>query len=135
MKMFESKTKKIRDGMWNKWIKRVNTQKALKLLKARGGVRIWESDLSKTDFINLMNTQLKELYEFLGKDPDSLFFKRPSHVLRHLGAHYWLSKGNYKNHVEVAKLGGWNTVDEMIKSYGEFPPEKMNEFLDEYDYN
>jgi len=81
-----------------------------------------------------MNEQLKDLYRFMGKDPDSLYFKRPSHVLRHLSAHYWLSKGNYKNHVEVAKLGGWNTVDEMIKSYGEFPPEKMNEFLDEYDY-
>jgi len=134
MQMYESKTKKIRDGIWDKWVKRPDTQESFRALKKRGGTRIWESDLTKSKFIDQMNDQLKDLYKFLGKDPDSLFFKRPSHVLRHLSAHYWLSKGNYKNHVEVAKLGGWNTVDEMIKSYGEFPPEKMNEFLDEYDY-
>jgi len=135
MKMFESKTKKIKDGIYPKWIKRTDTQKSYELLKKRGGTRIWESDMPKHKFIRSMNDEMRKLYEFLGKDPDSLFFKRPSHVLRHLSAHYWLSKGNYKNHVEVATLGAWNTVDEMIKSYGQFPPEKMNEFLDEYDYN
>jgi len=134
MRLYESKTKKIKDGMWDKWIKRTKTQESLQLLKNRGGTRIYESDLSKTKFLDLMNDQLKELYTHLQKDPDSLFFKKPSHSLRHIGAHYWLSKGKYKNHVEVAKLGGWNTIDEMIKSYGEFPPEKMNEYLDEYEY-
>jgi len=134
MEMFESKTKNVRAGIWYKWIKRTKTQESLLALKKRGGTRIYESDFSKTKFLDQMNDQLKELYTYLKKDPDSLFFKKPSHSLRHLGAHYWLSKGNYKNHVEVAKLGGWNTIDEMIKSYGEFPPEKMNEYLDEYDY-
>jgi len=134
MQMYESKTKNVKDGMWFKWIKRTKTQESLLALKKRGGTRIYQSDLSKTNFLDQMNAQLKELYTFLKKDPDSLFFKKPSHSLRHLGAHYWLSKGKYKNHVEVSKLGGWNTIDEMIKSYGEFPPEKMNEYLDEYSY-
>ncbi len=135
MRAFESKTKNVRDGIWTKWIKRTQTQESLSAIKKRGSNRIYQTDLSKQEFLFFMNNELKKLYTHLQKDPDSLFFKKPSHCLRHIGAHYWLSKGNYKNHVEVAKLGGWNTIDEMIKSYGEFPPEKMNEYLDEYDYN
>ncbi len=135
MKAYESKTKNVRDGIWTKWIKRSKTQESLLAIKKRGSNRIYQTDLSKQEFLLFMNNELKKLYTYLQKDPDSLFFKKPSHCLRHIGAHYWLSKGNYKNHVEVAKLGGWNTIDEMIKSYGEFPPEKMNEYLDEYDYN
>jgi len=135
MKAFESKTQNVKDGIWTKWIKRTQTQESLIAIKNRGSSRIYQTDLPKQEFLLNMNIELKKLYEFLGKDPDSLFFKKPTHSLRHVGAHYWLAKGNYKNHVEVAKLGGWNTIDEMIKSYGEFPPEKMNEYLDEYDYN
>jgi len=134
MSAFESKTKEIKDGLFTKWIKRENTQKALESLKNRGGIKIYETDLSNQKFRELMENHMKDLFRFLGKDPDSLFFKRATHVLRHLGAHYWLAKGNYTNHVLVAKVGGWHTVDELIKSYGEVPPEKVNQELDKYDY-
>ena len=100
----------------------------------RGGTKIYHTDLSDLKFRELMENQMKDLFKHLGKDSDSLFMKRPAHVLRHLGAHYWLAKGNYTNHVLVAKVGGWHTVDELIKSYGEVPPEKVNEELDKYDY-
>jgi len=134
MKAYEAKTKEIKEGILVKWIKRANTQKALEALKKRGGTKIYQTDLSDIKFRLLMEDHMKDLFKHLGKDPDSLFFKRPAHVLRHLGAHYWLSKGNYTNHVLVAKVGGWHTVDELIKSYGEVPPEKVNEELDKYDY-
>ena len=134
MRCFESKTKKVRDGMWDKFIKRPETIESLRALKKRGGTRIYETELTKSKFMDLMNEGLRELYAHLGKDPDSFFFAKPSHTLRHLGAHYWLQKGEYKNHVEVALVGGWNTIDELIKSYGAIPPEKIVEFLDRYDY-
>jgi hypothetical protein len=43
-----------------------------------------------------------------------------------LGAHYWLTKKNY-NYELVTVIGGWNTIDELRKSYGELPPEKVLE--------
>ncbi len=136
MKAYEAKTKEKNDGIWTKWIKRQDNIESLKLLKARGGTRIYENKegLSKAKFRIKMQDAMKSLFTHLGKDPDSYYFQKPAHVLRHIGAHYWLSKGNYTNHVLVAMIGGWHTVDELIKSYGTVPPEKVDEELDKYDY-
>jgi len=49
-------------------------------------------------------------------------------VLRHIGAHYWLSKTNY-NYGIISEVGGWNTIDELKKSYGQIPPEKILEII------
>jgi len=135
MKVFESKTQHIAGGIWKKWIKRKNTQEALERLKNRGGTRIYETSDSKALFRRKILDSMRDLFRHLGKDPDSFFFNKPSHALRHIGAHYYLSKGDYSNHVLVAKVGGWHTIDELIKSYGELPPEKVNEQLDKYDYD
>ena len=51
-----------------------------------------------------------------------------NYVLRHLGAHYWLSKTNY-NYGIIAEVGGWHTIDELKKSYGQIPPEKILEII------
>ena len=51
-----------------------------------------------------------------------------THALRHLGAHYWLSKTNY-NYGIIAEVGGWHTIDELKKSYGQIPPEKILEII------
>lgn len=59
---------------------------------------------------------------------DSYFQQHSSNVLRHLGAHYWLSKTNY-NYGIIAEVGGWHTIDELKKSYGKIPPEKILELL------
>jgi len=37
------------------------------------------------------------------------------------GAHYWSSKTDY-NYERIAEIGGWNTMDELKKSYGQIPP-------------
>jgi len=33
----------------------------------------------------------------------------------------------------VAVIGGWHTIDELKKSYGEMPPEKVLEGIDDED--
>ncbi len=136
LKAYESKTKQINGGIWKKFIKRQDTIDSLKALKARGGSRIFENkeNLPMRIFEKNMIEFLKECYRKVGKDEDSYFMQKANHALRHIGAHYWLEKGSYSNHVIVAKVGGWHTVDELIKSYGEIPPEKVNEELDKYDY-
>ncbi|MBA7492263.1 hypothetical protein ES702_02812 [subsurface metagenome] len=136
LKAYESKTKQINGGIWKKFIKRKDTIDSLKALKSRGGTRIYENkdNLSQIKFNEKMIAFLKSCYAVIGKDEDSYFMQKPNHALRHIGGHYWLAKGNYSNHVIVAKIGGWHTVDELIKSYGEIPPEKVNQELDKYDY-
>jgi len=73
MKMFESKTKNIRDGIWTKWIKRSKTQESLLAIKKRGSNRIYETELNRIKFLDEMNSQLKELYTYLQKDPVLIF--------------------------------------------------------------
>jgi len=58
----------------------------------------------------------------------SYFQHHPSHALKHLGAHYWLAKTDY-NYGIIAEVGGWHTIDELKKSYGQIPPEKILEII------
>ncbi|MCE9652260.1 MAG: HTH domain-containing protein [Nitrosarchaeum sp.] len=126
MTVFETKTSHIRGGKWIKYITRKDTQKSIDLIKSRGTSRIYESTLPKYKFHVLISNQLKQIYSHLGK---SVYFqKRPNHALRHIGAHYWLSKTDY-NFGLIAEIGGWNTIDELKKSYGQIPPEKILEII------
>lgn len=50
--------------------------------------------------------------------------------MRHIGAHYWLEKKDY-NYGIVSEIGGWNTIDELKKSYGQIPPERILEIIEE----
>lgn len=70
---------------------------------------------------------MREIYAFLGKT--EYFDSHPTHALRHIGEHYWLAKNDY-NYGLVAMVGGWNTIDELRKSYGEMPPEKVLEMME-----
>ena len=126
---FEIKTKDIRGGKWYKYITRPDTQQSLELLKSRGGTRIYESKLSQHQFKKLIYKQLTQVYKHLGKT-GSYFERHPTHVLRHIGAHYWLAKTDY-NYGLIAEIGGWNTIDELKKSYGQIPPEKILEIIEE----
>lgn len=128
MTAFESKTRHIKRGKWVKYITRGNTQKSIDILKARGADRIFESKIAKSIFQKQTNDSLREIYRHLGKG--DYFEVHPTHALRHIGAHYWLAKKNY-NYGLVAMIGGWNTIDELRKSYGEIPPEKMLEMIEE----
>jgi len=40
-----------------------------------------------------------------------------------------LSKTNY-NYGIIAEVGGWHTIDELKKSYGQIPPEKILEIIE-----
>jgi hypothetical protein len=127
MSVIESKTDNIRGGKWTKFIARPDTQKSLELLKSRKCTRIFESPLPEYGFKLKIRKELSEIYNHLGKN-DSYFQHHTSHALRHLGAHYWLSKTNY-NYGIIAEVGGWHTIDELKKSYGQIPPEKILEII------
>lgn len=128
MTAYESKTRHIKGGKWVKYIRRSDTQKSIDLLKARGCTRIYESKLYQLKFRQQMRDHLNEIYRHLGKI--DYFEGHTTHVLRHIGAHYWLAKMNYSYGV-VAMIGGWNTIDELRKSYGEIPPEKVLEMIED----
>ena len=104
MSVIESKTENIRGGKWTKFIARPDTQKSLELLKSRNCDRIFESKLSERLFKKRITCNLSKIYHHLGKT-ESYFHQHPSHVLRHIGAHYWLSKTNY-NYGIIAEVGG-----------------------------
>jgi hypothetical protein len=127
MTAFETKTEHIRGGKWKKFITRKDTQTSIDLLRSRDCNTIFESNLSKLKFIKDIHEKLFLIYKHLGKT-DSYFSSHPTHVLRHIGAHYWLSKTNY-NYGIISEVGGWNTIDELKKSYGQIPPEKILEMI------
>ena len=127
MSVIETKTEDIRGGKWTKYITRSDTQKSLELLKERNCDRIFESKLAETPFKREITQNISEIYQHLGKK-ESYFHHHPSHALRHLGAHYWLAKTDY-NYGIIAEVGGWHTIDELKKSYGQIPPEKILEII------
>lgn len=127
MTAIETKTQHIRGGKWFKYITRKDTQQSIDILKQRGKNRIYESTLAKYKFRKMISEQLKQIYQHLGKN--TYFQSHTTHALRHVGAHYWLSKTNY-NFGLIAEVGGWNTMDELKKSYGQIPPEKILEIIE-----
>ncbi len=129
MIVYESKTRDIRGGKWHKYITRPDTQKSIDLLKQRGGTKIHECNKPLREFHKTIASSLSEVYRHLGKT-NEYYFKHHTHVLRHIGAHYWLSRKNY-NYSLVSEIGGWNTIDELKKSYGLIPPEKILEMIEE----
>lgn len=126
MTAFETKTMHIRGGKWKKFITREDTQKSIDLLRSRGITRIHESAY-KQKFQREMNEKLIQVYNHLGKN-NPYFSRHATHTLRHLGAHYWLSRTDY-NYGIISEVGGWNTIDELKKSYGQIPPERILEII------
>ena len=41
-----------------------------------------------------------------------------THALRHFGCQLWLQRLGFSGIALVAKMGGWNTIDEALASYG-----------------
>ena len=136
MTVFESKTKHIKKGKWEKYITRKNTQKSIDLVKKRSNFVIEERDLAKIQ--TEIYAQLRQIYKHLQidklhleiSDDDSTgyFMQHATHALRHCGAHLWLRRTDYRYEI-VADIGGWNTIDEVRKSYGEMPANIKLEIL------
>jgi integrase len=140
MQGFESKSQHTKKGGdVEKFVRRSNTIESLKALHKRGTSknRIFENKdgVALSTFFKEMTEKMRGVYTSIGKDLDSYYFKRPNHTLRHLGAQYWLEKGNYTNHVIVAKIGHWATIQELIDSYGGVPAEVFQNTLDGYNYD
>ena len=127
MTAYETKTQHIRGGKWSKYITKSDTQKSIDLIRSRGIDKIYESNMSMQQFQKDINQKLLQIYKHLGKN-DDYYCDHPTHALRHLGAHYWLSKTDY-NYGIISEVGGWNTIDELKKSYGQIPPEKILEVI------
>jgi len=122
--MFEGKADHIKGGKWKKYVTDSELQQSIDDLKKKGINRLNEEELPKSKLDQKIKTSLLDLYKYLGKDTihGGYFMDHYFHVLRHVGAHYWLRKTGY-NHSVVAKVGGWNIVQELVDSYGEIPPD------------
>ena len=120
LRAFESKTQK-------NWTKYIVNPAVRELLLARIDVRrsMGRTDLFLAEGENpktyglTMNANLKLVYERLGLS-EPYFYAHATHALRHVGAHHWLGLTNY-NYALVARIGGWDDVNTLIKCYGEMP--------------
>ena len=125
---FESKTESLRGGKWYKYITRPDTQQSIDLLKSRGGTKIHECKVPKYLFKRQISKEIALVFQSIGKT-NQYFLKHPTHALRHIGAQHWLAKKDF-NYGLVSELGGWHTIDELKKSYGMIPPEKILEIIE-----
>jgi len=128
MTAFESKTESLRGGKWYKYITRMDTQKSIDLLKSRGGTKIHGCKIPKYLFKRQISRSITLVFQNIGKT-NQYFLKHPTHALRHIGAQYWLAKKDF-NYGLVSEIGGWHTIDELKKSYGMIPPEKILEIIE-----
>ncbi len=124
---YETKTQHIRGGKWQKYVTRPDTQRSIDDIRSRGICKIYESKLPLHNFQKEINQKLIQIYRHL-KKTDDYYYSHPTHALRHIGAHYWLSKTDY-NYGIISEVGGWNTIDELKKSYGLIPPEKILQII------
>jgi len=125
---FESKTESLRGGKWYKYITKQDTQKSIDLLKSRGGTRIHECKIPKYLFKRQISKEIALVFQSIGKT-NQYFQNHPTHALRHIGAQHWLAKKDF-NYGLVSEIGGWHTIDELKKSYGMIPPEKILEIIE-----
>jgi len=139
MEAFETKTEHIRGGKWVKYIQRQQTQESIEQVHDRGSGYVIENTREMWKFQDVIGGKLKELYRFLGKekvhlanqddDESGYFMNHAFHSLRHIGAHFWLEKTKY-HYGFVAKIGGWNNIQELKDSYGEMPPDFVLDMFD-----
>lgn len=124
--VIESKTEQKGGGKWKKYVIDPELKKSIDDLKAKGINRLNEEKLSKSKLDLKIRTALLDLYKYLGKETvhEGYFMDHYFHALRHVGAHYWLRITGY-NHSVVAMIGGWHTVQELVDSYGQVPPDQV----------
>ena len=127
MSVIETKTIQHKGGKWKKWIVRPDTQKSIDLAIEKGYRKIIDNKYTHNQAAIYFNKVMKELYQFLNKG--EYFLNHPTHALRHLGAQNLLGEHDF-NYGLVAVVGGWNTIEELKKSYGEMPQEKVIELME-----
>ena len=120
--VFESKTQEIKGGIWKKYILDPDLQEQI-ISRRTAGKSFLLENRGPAD-IEKLSKSLKSIYQQINPNNLEYILSHPFHSLRHFGAHYHLSRCNY-NYAAVAKIGGWNTNEEVEKSYGEMPPEVL----------
>lgn len=122
VKVFESKTQEIKGGIWKKYILDKELQNEITQRRAAGeSFLIQDRTIQGTE---KLSKDLRKLYKQIQPNNLDYILSHPFHSLRHFGAHYHLARCNY-NYAAVAKIGGWNTNEEVERSYGEMPPEVL----------
>ena len=141
IRLFDAKTKendthpfyKGTTGKW--WIKPISRELAEKIKEwerndKRHKIGLFADSLSEGKrFAQRMIQKLKQYYKELGVT-EQYFYKHSIHVLRHIGAHYWLRRTHY-NYELVCKIGGWKTPQILRDCYGAFPIAEVYKFLHE----
>jgi predicted transcriptional regulator len=120
---FESKTQTT-------WTKYIIDPTAQEMVKAQvedqsklGKTTLFLNGVGEDAYYESMNLELKWLYKELGVT-EPFFYLKPTHALRHCGAHYWLQLTNYDYNL-VKKIGGWKTQEILEECYGARPPESV----------
>jgi len=103
-------------------------KKSIDLLKSRGGTKIHEYKIPKYLFKRQISKEIALVFQSIGKT-NQYFQNHPTHALRHIGAQHWLAKKDF-NYGLVSEIGDWHTIDELKKSYGMIPPEKILEIIE-----
>ena len=125
MSVFESKTEHLKKGIYKKYITIPELQDSILSVSKRSAYLIEDRSLSNIDFIY---DELKKLYRFLHIDKKWLahhddltsgyVMNHATHALRHFGCQLWLQRLGFSAISLVAIMGGWNTMDEALSSYG-----------------
>ena len=126
LKVYESKTKRYRNGLWTKHLFDADLQKEIKRRAATRPGRLFRcsrkrigeiAQILKAKYIQHGLTAQGQLVH--GDADTSYFLRKPYHVLRHSGAQRTLRATKWN--VEYVAKRGWKKTQELIDSYGEMP--------------
>jgi len=132
-RVYESKT----DRAWTKLIPSDNPHQKIFLdyVKKREGCKYLFGDSQEE--LNKIYKELPKIFEEIYREAgikEEYFYIKQVHALRHVGAHYWLTRTNY-NHVIVSRIGGWKSVQTLIDCYGQPDEDYIINFLTSNSYS
>ena len=127
MRVYESKTKHYKNGIWVKHLYDTDLHAQIKQ-RAKQSDKLFNLTAKRvTEIAQVFKAKYRQHklttqgQEKPGNPESSYCLKKPFHVLRHYGAQRMLRATNWN--VTYVALRGWKTTQELIDSYGEMPPE------------
>lgn len=125
LKVTETKTEHINNGVWTKYITIPELQESIDAVSKRSSYLIEDRSTQNQKHIK---SRLKQLYKYLKIDKKWLRYidddntgyvmNHQTHTLRHFGCHLWLQRLGFAGIGLVSMIGGWNGMDEAKISYG-----------------
>ena len=126
-KMYESKTKHYKNGIWIKHLFDTELHAEIKKRAAKSTKMFTVTRRRMREISTALKAKYREHglltqgQETQGDPETSYYLKKPYHVLRHLGAQRLLRATGWN--VAYVAQRGWKTTQELVDSYGEMPPE------------